>query len=264
MAKGKKITSKSQVGQQVPNFTEDEARAYFEGLRWGDTPFCPHCGAVNVCRLNGDAHRAGLLECRDCRKQFTVTVNSVMEDTHLPLATWAKAFHYMCSSKKGMSALQLQRNLGLGSYRTAWFLAHRIREAMRFEPVAGMLNGQVQADEAYIGGKFRVGSGEDRKSQYENKTPVVVLVETNGNAVSRPVENVTAATLRPAFEQVVDKTSQIVTDEHAAYPLAVGNFEGGHQTVNHSDKQYARKRMSDDGSTVETITTNTAKAFSLC
>src|SRR3954452_17523231 len=146
-----KITGKSQKSQHVPDFTEDEARAYFERLRWPNGPGCVHCGSVDVYRVGGHSHRPGLIECRDCRKQFTVTVGSVMEDSHLPLATWAKAFHLIASSKKGMSALQLQRNLGLGSYRTAWFLAHRIREAMRCEPVAGMLKGQVQADEAYIG-----------------------------------------------------------------------------------------------------------------
>src|SRR5687767_325288 len=125
-----KITAKSQKGQNVPEFTEDQARAYFENLRWPNGPACVHCGSIEVYRVGGTSHRPGLIECKDCRKQFTVTVGSVMEDSHLSLPVWAKAFHLICSSKKGMSALQLQRNLGLGSYRTAWFLAHRIREAM--------------------------------------------------------------------------------------------------------------------------------------
>ena len=136
MARGQKQNKKlagahqSQKGQQVPNFTEDQAREYFETLRWGNSPCCCHCGSLDVYRMNGDATRDGLLKCRDCREQFSVTVGTIMEDTHLPLATWVKAFHFMASSKKGMSALQLQRNLGLGSYRTAWHLAHRIRYAM--------------------------------------------------------------------------------------------------------------------------------------
>lgn len=250
----------SQAGQQVPNFTEDEARAFFEAQRWPNGPVCPHCGSVDAYRLGGASTRPGLLECRDCRKQFTVTVASVMEDSHLPLSVWAKAFHLIASSKKGMSALQLQRNLGLGSYRTAWFLAHRIREAMRCEPVAGMLKGQVQADEAYFGGKFRVGSGEDRKSAWENKTPVMVLVETNGNARSQRMDKVNSATLRKALTEAVDPTAQIVTDDLAAYPIAAGCFEGGHQTINHSEKQYARNRVNENGE-VETITTNTAESF---
>lgn len=138
-----KITAKSQKGQQVPDFTEDEAREFFESRRWPNGPGCLHCGSTNVYRVGGSNHRPGLLKCRDCQEQFTVTVGTVMEDTHLPLETWAKAFHLICSSKKGMSALQLQRNLGIGSYRTAWFLAHRIREAMRCEPAAAMLKGDV-------------------------------------------------------------------------------------------------------------------------
>lgn len=102
---------------------------------------CVQCGSVNVYGVGGRSARARLLECRDCRKPFPVTVESVMEDSHVPLSTWTKAFHLICSSKKGMSALQLQRNLGIGRYRSAWFLAHRIREAMRCEPVASMLAG---------------------------------------------------------------------------------------------------------------------------
>src|SRR5438067_2416829 len=129
----------SQKGQQVPNFTEDEARVYFEKMRWPNGPACVHCGAVEpmVTRLQGAAARPGTFQSNECRQQFTVTVGSIMEESHLPLSTWAKAFHFMCAGKKGISALQLQRQLGLGSYRTAWHLAHRIRLAMKAEPVAG-------------------------------------------------------------------------------------------------------------------------------
>jgi transposase-like protein len=133
----KQGANKSQKGQAVPDFTEPQARAYFEAMRWPNGPACVHCGSVNVYRLGGESQRPGLLECRDCKGNFTVTVGTVMEDSHLKLPVWAKAFHLIASSKKGMSALQLQRNLGLGSYRTAWFLAHRIREAMKSEPVKG-------------------------------------------------------------------------------------------------------------------------------
>ena len=203
---------KSQQGRAVPNSTEDEARVYFEKLRWPDGPGCVHCGSTNVYRVGGNSGRPGLLECRDCRKQFTVTVGSVMEDSHLSLSVWAKAFHYICSSKKGMSALQLQRNLGLGSYRTAWHLAHRIREAMRCEPVAGMLKGEVQADESYFGGKPRPGDGKIHlRGRGTSKTPVLILVETNGNAHARPMEKVTSKTLRAAMDETTAKTACIVT-----------------------------------------------------
>jgi transposase-like protein len=256
----KQGANKSQKGQAVPNFTEDQARDYFEAMRWPEGPACVHCGSVNVYRLGGTSQRPGLFECRDCKGNFTVTVGTVMEDSHLKLSLWAKAFHLIASSKKGMSALQLQRNLGIGSYRSAWFLAHRIREAMKAEPVKGLLKGQVQADECYIGGKYRVGSGEDRKSQYKNKTPVVALVETNGKVRSQPVERVNAATLRKALRECVDPSAQIVTDDHSAYPLATAIFAGGHETVNHSEKEYSRKRVNEKGE-VETITTNTAESY---
>lgn len=134
-----KDQQKSQKGQAVPNLTEDQAREHIEKVRWPNGPICPHCGSVNVYRMEGETTRPGLLACRDCRGHFTVTVGTVMEDSHLPLSTWVKAFHFMTSSKKGMSALQLQRNLGIGSYRTAWFLAHRIREAMKCQPGSIML-----------------------------------------------------------------------------------------------------------------------------
>jgi transposase-like protein len=262
MARKTQNAGKSQKGQAVPNFTESEAIAYFEAMRWPEGPVCINCGSVDgVYRLQGKSTRPGLLKCRECKAQFSVTVDTVMEDTHLPLPLWAKAFHLMASSKKGISALQMQRQLGLGSYRTAWHLCHRIRYAMEADIKPGMLKGQVQADETYVGGKYRVGSGENRKSQFENKTPVVALVETNGQVRSKPIERIDAKTLRAAFDEVVHPSSQIVTDEHVAYPLAVANFEGGHETVCHSRDEYARKQWNQKKGEVETITTNTAESY---
>lgn len=248
---------RTQKGQQVANFTEDQARDYFENLRWPNGPACVHCGSTNCYRLQGESTRPGLLECRDCRKQFSVTVGSVMEDTHLPLATWARAFHFMCASKKGVSALQLQRMLGLGSYRTAWFLAHRIREAMRCDPIAGMLSGDVQVDETYVGasrhGKNRGPNDPKRKrGRGTDKTPVLVLVETNGKAHSRPVERVDANTLKGAMEEVIHPSARIVTDELRSYPKAAASFEGGHSTVCHSEEQYVN---------AEGLHTNTAESY---
>lgn len=252
--------SRSQKGQEIPNLTEDEARAYLEKVRWPNGAACVHCGSDQVYKLQGKSTRPGLWKCRECKGQFTVAVGTIFEDSHLPLAKWVRGFHMMCASKKGISALQLQRELGLGSYKTAWHMAHRIRYAMEQDAMPGMLKGQIQADETYVGGKYRVGSGEDRKSQYENKTPVVALVETGGNVRSRPMNHVTSANLRSALEEVCDKSAQIVTDDHTAYPLATANFEGGHQTVNHSQKEYARKRINEKNE-VETITTNTAESY---
>lgn len=121
---------------------EEAARKHFEAIRWPDgNPICPHCGVVGRATLvKGKSHRAGMYQCNECREPFSVMVGSVMESSHLPMHKWALAFHLMASSKKGVSAHQLMRQLGLGSYRTAWFLAHRIREAMADrdpEPLGG-------------------------------------------------------------------------------------------------------------------------------
>ena len=233
-----KITGQSQKGQNVPSFTEPEARAYFERMLWPDGPICPHCGSVDAYRMAGESIRPGLHRCRDCDKQFTVTVGTILEDSHLPLSVWAKAFHLMTTSKKGMSALQLQRNLGLGSYRTAWHLAHRIRLAMKCEPAAGALKGMVEVDEAYIGGKPRPGTGPHKRGRGTSKAPVIVLVERNGRAHTRHVDRVDADTLKPAIREMVDKSATICTDELNVYNGIGEHFDGGHQTVYHGAGQY--------------------------
>lgn len=239
-----KDQQKTQKGQEVPNWTEDQARDYFEKRRWPNGPACVHCGSVNVYRLQGEAHRAGLLECRDCRKQFSVTVGTVMEDSHLPLSTWAKAFHLVCTSKKGMSALQLQRNLGLGSYRTAWFLAHRIRLAMKCEPVASaLLKGDVQVDETYVGAdrrgkRLEKGRKPRKHGRGTDKQPVLVLIDSQGKAQSRPVDTVDHKTLRAAMQECVDPSARIITDELRSYPKAAAGFAGGHVRVSHGEGEY--------------------------
>jgi transposase-like protein len=251
---------KSQKGQQMPVFTEDQAREYFESRRWPNGPACPHCGSVAVYRLGGEASRPGLLKCRDCKGQFSVTVGTVMEDSHLPLSKWALAFHFMTTAKKGMSALQLQRNLGLGSYKTAWFLAHRIREAMKCEPMAGMLKGTVQVDETYIGGKPRRVAGMPRnmrslagnaRGRGTDKAPVMVLVERGGKAHSRPVQRVDGKTLKGAIRELVHEESAIHTDEFGGYSGVGMHFMGSHKTVNHSAGEYSKND----------VDTNTAESF---
>lgn len=121
---------------------EDAARAHIEASRWADGLYCPHCGSVNAMRMGGNT-QAGMFLCRDCRDKFTCRTGTVMERSHIPLHKWLLALHLMASSKKGISALQLQRNLGLGSYRTAWFLAMRVREAMGMGPEAGPMEGKA-------------------------------------------------------------------------------------------------------------------------
>lgn len=127
---------------QISKLSEDQARDYFEKIRWPNGPVCPHCGSVESAKLQGKAHRAGLYKCSGCGDQFTATIDTILEDSHLPIRTWLMAFALLCSSKKGISALQLQRQLGLGSYRSAWHLAHRIRHAMARDPLKRPLRGR--------------------------------------------------------------------------------------------------------------------------
>lgn len=241
---------RTQKGQSVLNLTDEQAREHVEKLLWPNgEPVCRHCGSVNAYRMQGKSCRPGLCRCRDCKKQFTVTVGTIFEDSHLPLSTWVKAIHLMCSSKKGISALQLMRNLGLGSYRTAWFMAHRIRLAMRCEPVAGMLlKGEVQVDETYVGAnrarvlpmpkdKVRVRRKPGRGT---DKVPVMLAVETDGRAYAQPVANAKADTLKAVMVEKIDPSSTIVTDEWAAYNRAARDFIGGHYKVRHSWGEYER------------------------
>lgn len=225
-----------------PIFTnEDAARAHFEKLRWPDGPVCAHCGGVNnATELKGKSHRPGLYKCRDCEKPFTATIGTVYERSHIPLHKWLLATHLMCASKKGISAHQLYRMLGFGSYRTAWFMAHRIREGMRgIEPNAkGGLGGEnkvVETDESYIGGRAK-------NRAYRKPAPkkaVVSLVEREGYVRSFHVANVTAETVRPIIVQNASRKSHLMTDESPMYPK-IGREFAGHSSVNHSADEYVR------------------------
>jgi transposase-like protein len=225
----------------VCRLTEDEARKVIEKIRWPKGIICPHCNSKNIIRVNGKAEkvRDGLLHCRNCRKQFTVTVGTIMHRSHITLRQWVQAFHSMCSHKKGVSALQLQRNLGLGCYKSAWHLAHRIRFAMSNDPIVKKLKGTVEVDETYVGGKPRKGDGKKHKrGRGTEKVPVLVLVERNGKAISYTVPNVTGKTLKSAIKELVDKKSTIMTDEWKSYRGIGKDFKGGHKVVNHSLGEY--------------------------
>jgi transposase-like protein len=242
----------------ISKLSEDQARDMLESIRWPDGPTCPHCAAKNVTKLGGSKHRAGLYKCNDCGDQFTATVGTIMEDTHLPIRTWMMAFSIICSAKKGISALQLQRHLGLGSYRSAWHLAHRIRHAMSKEPLSGLLKGAVAADETYIGGKPRKLAGIRKKGTSGNlrgrgtkKVPVVALVERDGRVIAKPVERVNSKTLGDFVRTHVDPSSALHTDEWGGYTSVGKEFAGGHHVVNHGKREYAR-----DG-----VSTNDAEAF---
>jgi transposase-like protein len=224
---------------------EDKARAFLESLRWPHGPVCPKCGVIDdAYRLiprPGSKTRKGLWKCRACREQFTVTVDSVMADSHIPLSKWVIGIHLLCASKKGMSAHQLHRMLGL-SYRAAWFMAHRIRYAMAPSTSANdKLKGVVEADETYVGGKAtnrlrKMGTGRGTI----NKIPVVSLVERGGRVRSFVMPRVTADHLRALLKKNVRRDAAIMTDEFPGYQGIDRTFKGGHQTVRHSTYEYVR------------------------
>ena len=178
---------------------------------------------------------------------------TIFEDSHLPLGKWLMAIHLMCSSKKGVSALQLKRNLGM-AYQTAWFLCHRIRYAMDQEPLAGMLRGVVEADESYFGGKPRRGE-KAKRGRGTKKSPVMVLVERDGKARAKPIKRVDAATLKGEIRKHVHPSSTINTDDFASYHGVGRHFEGGHRVVRHSAGEYAVRVFG------QPVHTNTAESF---
>ena len=243
-----------------PRFqNEDAAREHLEALHWPEGPFCPHCGSVKATRLppqkgrKTKAHpegaiRKGVVQCNDCRQQYTVTVGTVFESSKVPLHKWLYVNHVLCSSKKGTSAHQIARNIGV-SYKTAWFMMHRIREAMK-ETHGGPMGGYgetIEADETFVGGKVknrsnkqrRVRQGEKFLGPVHGKQPVVSLVERGGKVRSFHVANVTGETLRAILVTNADRGSWLMTDEHSGY-INVGREFTGHGVVAHSKGEYGR------------------------
>ena len=220
---------------ELKRLTEEDARAYLERMRWPNGIACVFCGNTAVTRLQGKATRPGVLKCKGCRKQFTVTVKSIMERSHIALADWVRAFHKMCASKKGISALQLARELAI-SYESAWFLCHRIRLAMKKDPLAGMLSGVVEVDETYVGGKSRKGR---RGRGSERKTPVFAAIQRDGRMHAQPVARVNGDTLKPIIRHLVDRKARVCSDEFGAYRGLNREFKGGHRVVNHGEGVYS-------------------------
>jgi transposase-like protein/Zn ribbon nucleic-acid-binding protein len=221
--------------------TDESARAYWESIHWPNGAVCPHCknaDAKSICKIQTNTEkkvRAGLHQCGKCGKQFTSTIGTIFEDSHIPLRKWIVAFYLNSSSKKGISSLQLQRILDLGSYRTALFMQHRIRHALRDPIFTGKLSGTVEADETYVGGKTR-GRGRHFMG---NKVPVFALVERGGRVRSQVMKHVTGKNLKAVLKANVVPSATIMTDELPAYRRATKDF-ASHQAVNHSAREYVR------------------------
>jgi transposase-like protein len=266
-----------------PHFRdEDKAREYLEAMRWPDGAICPHCGLIGEAykltpkvkepvpvdyqtkdelkKQRVRKPRKGLWKCAGCRKQFTVTVKTIFEDSHIPLHKWLLAIHLLCSSKKGMSAHQLMRMLDIRQYKSAWFMAHRIRYAMTGE-LPQRMSGVVECDETYIGGRIRIGKQPPvpgmrkpgRTSHTANKAAVFAMVERGGKVYSRHIERITAENLRPVIEQVIAEDAHMITDTSTVLRNLGKNRR--HSLVNHTADEYVRY---EEGAC---ITTNTVEGY---
>ncbi len=223
-----------------PIYNDDDAsRAHLESVLWPNGPVCPRCniGGDRITKLQGKSTRPGVYKCKDCRKPFSVTVGTVMERSHVPLCKWVLAAQLMASSKKGMSAKQLERMLGT-NYETAWFLFHRLREAatdMKAGPIGGG-NLVVESDETYVGGKKKnVHNGKPEPKKHA----VVTLIERDGEVRAKHIPNVTAKNVREHLVTSASRKSYLMTDESNVY-ITVGKEFGGHASVNHSADEYVR------------------------
>jgi transposase-like protein len=243
----------------MPNITDpiyhdaDKAREHLESLHWPNGPHCPHCGCVeNIRKLQGKSTRPGVYKCNDCEKPFSVTVGTVMEDSKIPLNKWVYAFALVSESKQGISAHQLHRSLGI-TYKSAWFMLHRIREAMKLEPEPmGGAGCDVEADETFFG---RDKSKPLSRMGIRHMNKIVSLVDrsTGRSRSFVVVDNLNSDTISRILYTNVRRDSRLITDE-AKFYIPAGREFASHGHVNHSQDEYVSR-------TDRTIHTNTIEGF---
>jgi transposase-like protein len=235
---------------KIYRLTEDEAYEMLEQIRWSGKPVCPHCGSTlqhyKIESKVGTKNRArkGLYKCADCRKTFTVKVGTIFEDSHIPLNVWLAAIYEMNAAKNGISAHELHRKLDI-TYKTAWFMCHRIRFAMSEKPL-GKLLGIIESDETYVGGselnKHKSKRNPKRGRGYDKKTPVFALVQRDGELRAGTVPSVNAANLRAIMRENITPDSHIMTDQLGAYRALDEDFLK-HDLVDHGRKEYVRENV---------------------
>lgn len=236
----KRETSSLLAALRMAAVDDKAAVEFMEQRRWGDTPACPRCGSLAVYqmrdRATGERNKDRRWRCRDCKRMYTVRTGTVFEESRLPLRVWCHAFWRACSSKKGVSAKQIERECEI-SYKSALFVMHRIRAGVA-DLAAPKLSGTVEADETYVGGKprNRRPGGQGR----HDKTPVIGVVQRGGEVRFCIMERVTADGLKAALSEHVERSARLMTDESSAYTKLGREFEGGHETVNHGRCEYAR------------------------
>jgi transposase-like protein len=235
--------SKSNLVEQIPAACSDEKTAveFLENQRWGNTPACVKCGSVNVYQMKnaktGERSERFLWRCHDCKEQYTVRIGTVYEESRIPLRHWCYAFWRACTSKKGVSALEIKRQCQI-SYKSALFLMNRIRFAMAPEN-APKLTGTVECDETYIGPRKPRYKGTSKRGRGTSKTPVFCAVQRDGQIRRRIVADVTTETIESAIREEVDNRAHLMTDEFSAY-RRIGPEYASHTTVCHATKEYAR------------------------
>jgi transposase-like protein len=231
---------------------EEAAYKFVEARLWPNGPVCPHCGGVErISKMGGKSTRIGAYKCYQCRKPFTVKVGTIFEASHVPMRHWLQAIFLMSSSKKGISSNQLHRTLGC-TLKTAWFISHRIREAMKaggpFTPMMGSDGSPVEVDETFFG---RIDGMKKGKAAWAHKNVVVTLVERGGSARSFHVDGVRAGDILPIVRANISPNARLMTDEHSAYKV-IADIQGmSHETVNHSKDEWVRGD----------VTTNTVEGF---
>ena len=241
----------------IEKFPSDdaEARQYLESVLWAKGRFCPHCGSLKSWVITGKTARAGLYQCIDCDKQFTVTTKTPMHSTKLPIFKWLEAMYHICMSSKGVSSVVLAKLIGV-TQKTAWKMGHAIREMMASRDAAPSLTGTVELDEKYIGGKPRTERDAEgniikhKRGKGTDKQPVFVAVERKGQVRTRVIDDTSTATLDSATKRFVQPSAHLMTDENTAYK-SIGKDFAGHETVNHGAKEFARNGVHN----------NTAESF---
>ncbi len=247
--------------KSLGRISDEEAWELLEEIRWGGKPVCPHCGndeksyflkpqsGYRTTKKGNQTYRR-VWKCGKCRKQYSVLVGTIFHGSHIPLSTWLMAIRMMCQGKNGVSAHELHRSLEI-TYKTAWFMCHRIRLAMERPPLVDKLRGIVEADETYIGGKPRASQSPEERADWMNrKAPVVTLVERDGEARSFHVERVTGMNLAKTLVEHIDLQTRLMTDGSTVYKQVGKNFPS-HEKVDHYRDEYVRGD----------VTTNTVEGF---
>jgi transposase-like protein len=237
--------TKSEVIDAIPLACSNELAAveFIESQRWGKTPACVHCGSVTVYKMldskTGQRNRRYLWRCKDCGKQYTVRIGTVYEESRIELRHWCYAFWRAATSKKGVAALEIMRHCQI-SYKSALFLMNRIRFAMAPQSSDPKLNGVVEVDETYVGGRPRLPNRGSRRGRGTEKVPVFAAVERGGRIRRRVVANVSGKTLKDAIREEVDRRAQIISDGYRGYRGIGRDFSGGHRSVNHTIWEFVR------------------------